>query len=264
MAPCTIRILVPSLRGTSGIVTSTVSLAAGLASAGHEVVLLDETASFKTADPRITVVGLRPPRHLPYPFEPMAEWGRLGEVRRLAREFAVDGIHATRLGFVPRREKLVITVWDPIVSPIGRFRAGSKRGEPRAMEAMYAVVDTAAARRSGAIVAVTQAVQKGFDRFGGYEFIPPFLEDGLIAPTRPHRPHDIVMVAGVLDLERKGLDLALQAVSLVRNTVPDARLILVGDWIDPRDGTRCRTFVKHGDDSTPKRRRPPSRSLDAV
>lgn len=89
-------------------------------------------------------------------------------------------------------------------------------------------------------MAVTQAVQKGFDRFGRYEFIPPFLEDGLIAPTRPHRPHDIVMVAGVLDLERKGLDLALQAVSLVRNTVPDARLILVGDWIDPRDGTRCR------------------------
>jgi hypothetical protein len=124
------------------------------------VVLLDETASFETADPRITVVALRPPRHLPYPFEPMAEWGLLGEVRHLAREFAVDGIHATRSGFVPRREKLVITVWDPIVSPIGRFRAGSQRGEPRALEAMYALVDGVAARRSGAIVAMTQAGRK--------------------------------------------------------------------------------------------------------
>jgi hypothetical protein len=40
------------------------------------------------------------------------------------------------------------------------------------------------------------------------------------------------MVAGALDLERKGLDLALHAVSLARDTVPDASLILVGDWID--------------------------------
>jgi glycosyltransferase involved in cell wall biosynthesis len=127
----------------------------------------------------------------------------------------------------------VITVWDPITSPIGRFLAASQRGEPRAMEAMHAAVDTAAARRSGAIVAVTREAREGFDRFGRCEFIPPFLEDSLVAPLEPHRSHDIVMVAGFLDLHRKGLDLALQAVSLLRETVSVARLILVGEWIDP-------------------------------
>jgi glycosyltransferase involved in cell wall biosynthesis len=207
-------------------------LATGLASAGHDVVLLDETAGFETSDPGITVVGLRPPKNLPYPFQPMAELGRRSEVRRLAREFTVDGIHATRMGCVPRGERSVITVWDPITSPIGRFLAASERGEPRAMEAMHAAVDTAAARRSGAIVAVTREAREGFGRFGPCEFIPPFLEDSLVAPSWPHRSHDIVMVAGFLDLQRKGLDLALQAVSLLRDTVSDARLILIGDWID--------------------------------
>jgi glycosyltransferase involved in cell wall biosynthesis len=233
VVPCPIRILVPSLRGTGGIATYTVSLAKGLASAGHEVVLLDETGSFETSDPRITTVGLRAPKKLVYPLQPMAEWGLRSEVRRLARKFHVDGIHATRVGFVPRGERSVITVWDPITSPIGRFRAASHRGEPRAMEAMHALVDTAAARRSGAIVAVTQEAREGFDRFGRCEFVPPFLEDGLIVPSRSHRSHDIVMVAGFLDLQRKDLGLALQAVSLLRETVSDTRLILVGDWIDP-------------------------------
>lgn len=233
MVPCAIRILVPSLRGASGIATYTVSLVTGVASEGHEVVLLDETAGFQAEVSGITVVPLHPARRLPYPLEPLADWGLHGKVRRLAREFAVDGIHATRLGLVPRNEKTVITAWDPILSPAGRFRAAPRRGEPRAREAAYAVADAVAARRSGAVVAVTEAVREGFGRIARRcEFIPPFLEDDAIVPPRPNRPHDIVMVAGALDLPRKGLDLALQAVARVRDAVPGARLILIGDWID--------------------------------
>lgn len=233
MLACAIRILVPSLRGASGIATYTESLAYGLAAAGHEVVLLDQTAGFQTADPRITVVRLRPARRLPYPFEPLAEWGLRGEVRRLAREFTVDGIHATQLGLVPSGEASVVTVWDPLVSPVGRLRAASWRGEARLREAMYGVIDAVAARRSRGIVAVTASARAGFARFGRRcELVPPFLDDETIVPPRPERSHDVVMVAGALDLPRKGLDLALAAVARLRATLPGVRLVLVGDWID--------------------------------
>lgn len=226
------RVLVPSLRGGSGITTYALSLADGLAAAGHEVVLVDETGKFESPDPRITVAPLQSPRQLPYPLEPLAEWGRIGAVRRLAREHAVDGIHATRLGFVSRRDPCVITLWDPIVGPLGRSRAATWRGEPRATEALFAIVDARAARRSRGIVAVTPAIQSSYARFGRCEFIPPFLKDSLVTPARSERGHDVVMVAGMLDLPRKGLELALQAFPLIRERYEDARLILVGDWVD--------------------------------
>ena len=227
------RILVGSLRGLSGIETYAVSLAHGLSSAGHDVVILDETGNFRPDDPRIEVVGLSSPRHLPWQLAPLAEWGLIGEVRRIAREHAIDVIHTTRLGLAPRNVPLVITAWDPIASPVGRFRAGQLRGEPRVPEAMYAVVDGVAARRAGAIVAVTPAVQKGLARNGRIcELIPAFIPDEAIGAARPSRPNDIVMVAGKLDLERKDLNLALEAVARVRETVADARLVLVGGWLD--------------------------------
>jgi glycosyltransferase involved in cell wall biosynthesis len=195
-------------------------------------VLVDEDGGFGPSHERVEVVGMEPPRPLSYPFEPLAEWGRIGEVRRLAREHEVDVVHATRLGYVPRRERLVITAWDPIVSPLGRFRAGAERGEPRAMEAMFGLADLLACRRAGAIVGTTPQVAEALRRFGRCEWIPPFLDDREVGPARSGRPNDVVMVAGALDLARKGLDLALEAFSQVRGALPDARLILVGGWID--------------------------------
>lgn len=196
------------------------------------MVLLDQTGGLPTERSRIVTVPMRPPRRLPGGFEPLAEWFLLGEVRRVAREHAVDVVHATRLGMAPRGERLVITAWDPIVSPLGRFRAAGWRGEDPTTEAMYAVVDAVAARRAATIVAVTPAVEQGLDRLGRCELIPAFIPDEAIGPTKPVRRRDVVMVAGVLDLERKGLDLALEAVGRVHETLEDVRLVLVGDWRD--------------------------------
>jgi glycosyltransferase involved in cell wall biosynthesis len=225
------RVLIPSLRGTSGIATYTLALARGLGAAGHEAIVLDETGIYDAPD-GVEVVPFQPPPKLPAPVEPAAEWARIREVGRLAREHEVDGIHATRLGFVPGGGKLVSTNWDPILTPRGRFRAASVRGEPRVAESIYAMVDGFAAFRAAAIVAVTPAVQRSYDRFGRCEYIPPFLADEAIAPVRPRRNNDVVMVAGAVDLERKGLDLALAAMAIVRERIEDARLVLVGGWID--------------------------------
>lgn len=229
-----IRVLIASLRGTSGIATYTISLASGLASAGLAVVLLDETDTYVASDPQVVVEPLRPPRALRYPFEPAAEWGLMGEVRRLAREHAVDGIHATRPGFVPRGERIVITAWDPIVSPLGRFQAAIERGEPRAREGVYAVVDAYAALRASAIVAVTPAVREAWSRFGRCVYVPPFVADESIEQVNHTNSREIIMIAGLLDMERKGLDLGVEAVARVRHTIRDARLVLVGGWLDPR------------------------------
>jgi glycosyltransferase involved in cell wall biosynthesis len=226
------RVLIPSLRLDSGIATYTLALARGLAAAGHEVVLLDESGGFEDPSPRIEVVPLRSPRQLPGPIEPTAEWGRIGDVKRIARERGVDGVHVTRLGLVPRGEKLVVTIWDPIRSPLGRARAATERGEPRVSEGIYALVDGLAAVRAKGIVAVTPAIRKAWARFARTELIPPFIDDATIGPARSGRPDDVIMVAGMLDLERKGLDLALESMAIVRESNPDARLVLVGGWVD--------------------------------
>lgn len=228
------RVLIPSLRGSSGITTYTISLAEGLAAAGHEAIVLDEDGQFEPPHPGVVVESLRSPPRLPYPLEPTAEWARQGDIRRLAREHDADGIHATRVGFVPLLgPRTVVTHWDPIASPLGRLQAAPGRGEPRAMEAVYGVVDGVAAMRAGATIAVTQAVWRAYRRFGRCEFIPPFLDDARIAPSRPRRSSDVVLVAGALDLPRKGLDQAIEAVALVRESVPDVRLVLAGSWVDP-------------------------------
>jgi glycosyltransferase involved in cell wall biosynthesis len=90
-----------------------------------------------------------------------------------------------------------------------------------------------AARRAAAIVAVTPAVRRGYERFGRCETIPPFLPDTEVRAPAPEPSEDVVMVAGLLDLERKGLDLALAAMDRLRQVRSEARLILVGGWVDP-------------------------------
>ncbi len=230
---CPIRILIPSIRDGSGITTYALSLAAGLVThGGHEAVLLDETGEVQPPHPRVQVESLGSPMWIPGPLGPLGEWRRGPEVGRIARELEVDGVHATRLGLLPLRGNLAITAWDPIVSPLGRLRAARARGEGPVREATYGVLDAVAALRSNAIVAVTPAVREGLRRFGNCEFVPPFIADDQIAPAIASRPADVVLVAGTLDMPRKGLDLALEAVATARVTAPELRLILVGDWED--------------------------------
>lgn len=198
------------------------------------MILLDEDAGATPAPEGVTAVPLAPPRRLYGPLEPLAELGRSRTVAALAREHEVDGIHATRPGLLlAPGPKAVITLWDPIPDPLDRARAGVNRGEGRVKEGLWALSDRLAARRAKAVVAVTPEVQAAYSARGSHcELIPPFLADTAVAPAQPDRPDDVVMAAGALDLPRKGLDLALAAFELVRAELPDARLILIGPWVE--------------------------------
>lgn len=229
-----VRVLVAGLRGASGIATYTKSLVTGLAKAGHEVVLLDETLSYESAHARVTVAPAPRPRwNLPRSLAPFEGWGLRGEVERLARTHAVDIVHATHLSLAPRHPALVVTAWDPLMGPLARYRAAPSRGERPGREAMYAIADRTAIGRSAAVVAVTPAVRDGVAGSGRRtELIPPFLADDRVRPGPAERSSDFVFVARGLDDPRKGLSEAIDAVSRVRDTVPSAGLILVGSWSD--------------------------------
>jgi glycosyltransferase involved in cell wall biosynthesis len=229
-----LRILVARLAQASGIATYTRWLVEGLAAAGNEVTLLDEGAAFEPSDQRIRVVGFTASERLPRALEPFRGWRAERVVARCAEELAADAIHVTNLSLAPRIERLVITAWDPIASPLGRLRAASARGEPRGQEAAHAIVDAIAARRASAIVAVTEAVKDGLSRFDRRtEVIPCFLPDDLITAPLPERSHEVVMVGLAIDSPRKGLTVAVEAVERARETVPEARLVLIGQWVDP-------------------------------
>jgi glycosyltransferase involved in cell wall biosynthesis len=227
------RVLIPSVRSTSGIDTHAKSLAVEIAGAGHEAVVVDERGDYQPPHPSIARAELPEPRRLPGGLGPFAEWGRQREVRRLAAEHEVDGIHAARPGLIPRGVPATMTVWDPVPGPLARSRIAPGRGEDPMTEAAYAITDRLAVRRVGAIVAPTEAVQRGYESLVRSELIPPFLPDERVREPAAERGSEVVMVAGQLDHERKGLDLALAAMAELRERRDDARLVLVGNWMDP-------------------------------
>lgn len=120
------RILIAGRRASSsGVRTYTDALAAGLAGRGHQVFLLDETDG---TDP-LPSGGVRR-------VEAPAGGRRPREaVRRIAEELAVDAVHATYLDLAPRFARAVVTAWDPLVSPLARYRAAGKRAERPRREA---------------------------------------------------------------------------------------------------------------------------------
>ena len=224
------RVLVASVRGSSGIATYTLALVDGLAALGHEVVVLDETGNVKE-DARRTVVPFSPRSKGLSRVAPFTGWASRSTVEQIARTHDVDIVHVTQLDLAPRHERVVMTAWDPLIGPFERARAARGRGEHPVREAGYAVVDAVAARRAVAIIAVTKTVASAASAYKRpTTWIPAFLPDHLVIPSPRSPSHDVVMVANVVDDQRKGLELAIDAVADVRRDLPDVRLVLVGNW----------------------------------
>jgi glycosyltransferase involved in cell wall biosynthesis len=225
-----LRVLVASVRGSSGIATYTLHLIDGLTALGHDVVVLDETGALKEQERRTIVPFSLRPNGLSR-VAPFTGWASRSTVERIARTHEVDVVHVTQLDLTPRHERVVVTAWDPLVGSFERARAALGRGEHPLREAGYAVVDSIAARRAAAIIAVTTTVARAASAYRRpTTWIPAFLPDHLVVPSPRSPSHDVVMVANVVDDRRKGLEVAIDAVAEVRRGLPDVRLILVGDW----------------------------------
>jgi glycosyltransferase involved in cell wall biosynthesis len=225
-----VRVLVASIRGSSGIATYSLALVEGLAALGHEVVVLDETANLKDA-PGVTVVPFSPRPSRVSRLAPFLGWASRSTVQQIARTHDVDVVHVTQLDLAPRHERVVITAWDPVVSAVRRARAAFGRREDPLREAGYAVVDAIAARRAAAIVAVTNTVATAASAYRRpTTWIPAFLPDRVVVPSPRPRSQAVVMVANVVDDPRKGVELAIAAVAEVQRDLPGLRLVLVGDW----------------------------------
>ena len=233
------KVLVAARRGSSGIRTYTDHLVAGLVERGHEVVLLDETKTgsephaeqSRTDAAKVVPVG--PPTGPYSRFSPVRGWGRRADVARRAHEEAVDVVHVTHLDLAPRHPRVVVTAWDPIASPIARWRVATRRGERPLHEAGFGVVDAVAMRRAKTIVAVTRDVADAVRVFRRpVAVIPPFLPDSEVRSDR-RRTANVVMIANGIDGPRKGLDLAVEAVAIARRKHPGLQLDLIGRWSEP-------------------------------
>lgn len=225
-----LRVLLASRRGASGIRTYTDNLAQGLGSLGHQVLVLDETI----VEPRsegngVTAMPFAPPPKLPprlKRFDHIAGWMRSRDVDTRAEELGVDLVHATDLELAPAVQPLVVTAWDPVSSAIKRLRLARARGEDPLAELAYALVDARAYRRAQAIVAVTDSVAAALQRHPRVETIFPFLPDYLIHEST--RRSNTVCIAANAFGPKKGLEVAISAVSIVRQTRPNVRLMIVG------------------------------------
>jgi glycosyltransferase involved in cell wall biosynthesis len=241
------RVLLASLRQTGGISTYTLSVARGLVEAGHDAVLLDETLEFEGADGRLQVEPLPATWRLPHRLLPLEGLKLRARVHRLAREREADVVHVTNSWLAPRHERLILTAWDPIPGPVARMRAARSRGLQPGEEGVFALADAIAARRAAAVVSVTAPVHEAMRRRGRRsELIPCFIEDSAVDEARAGegRPNDVLIVGMGIDAPRKGLDLAIEATGITRAEVPDARLLIAGDFMDPGARDRLPDFCE--------------------
>lgn len=222
--------------GSNGIEVYTRRLACSLARRGHEVVVADrspENQRRELEDPDVAVVPTARKnwklRRVAGPFESVRAHS---DIRDLATTMRADVLHVTYPELVPRAGvPVVVTAWHPVTGIRDRARTRREREQGSAWsEALYAAADRRAFKRASALVPISPAVAEAISASGlEATVVPPFIEDSLIRPRERRESSDCIFVARYLDDPRKGLDLAIAAVSAVRRTHPDVRLVLVGE-----------------------------------
>jgi glycogen(starch) synthase len=231
------RIIVAGLYGgENGIETYTRHLASALGAVGHDVLVVDRTVDGAKPIDGVTTVRVRGRswvlRDLVGPFETVRVHG---ELRRLAREWRADLLHATYPEFVAAQTvPAVATAWFPDVDPLARLRSAGARGEARRQALHFALSDRLSFRRAAHVVSLTPAATAAVASLARTTRIPAFVPDHAVEPPPAAREPVVVMVARNLDFARKGLDLAVAAVAIARRRIPGLRLRLVGGWDDDR------------------------------
>ena len=224
------RIVVAGVHGSSGIDSYTRTLANALAATGHSVLLVDRTGREAPAPGGpIELFTLEPPgERLRRALGPIEAFAHHHTLRTVARSWKADVFHATQPELAPRMPEVVVTAWDPESSIRVRYRlARERRLHRRREEALYALSDAIAMRRAAAVVAVTSQIATAL-KHPKVAWIPGFLDDDAILAPPASRTRDCVFVAHNLADRNKDLPLALETLRLVRQTLPDARLVLVG------------------------------------
>ena len=236
-----VRVALACISGSSGIDTYTRLLASALDRTGHDVLVFTRTTGRPQGLPdSVETVPLRPLRHRVRRFAGAFEATPLQRTVRLeARRWGADVVHAPSLSLAPpRAHPLVVNAWDPELSVVARVRLARSRGQRAWPEALYAVSDAIGCRRGDAVIAVTPPVaEAAASRYRRVEWLPLFMPDESVSEAKGDRDSSCVMVANYLDHPRKNLDLAVEAVRVLRERRPDVRLVLVGGWLsDERRG----------------------------
>ena len=237
---------------TGGLGIDICQLARGLAARGHRV----QVASISTGDPReaetedeltgVEFIGLRPypGRRLGVEFGLAPGVGRLIDARRpsIVHVFSCLPVYLHFTAMLAARRAGLPLVWTPMMHPVRQRQWQEYGAQGLAMRAFDAI-GPRAARLADAVIAATEEEAEAFRAAGGrrVEVIPP-----AVSPTDPPSEEQVasfrdrfgvsdeplvLLVAG-RDERRKGLDFAARSMRVLRDALPAARMLVVGDSID--------------------------------
>jgi phosphatidylinositol alpha-mannosyltransferase len=212
----------------SGVTELVHHLSDALRARGHEVHIL--TTSYHNDGPRtryVTRVGraIFLPMNKSYATVPFA-FDMSGKVKRFLRNHEFDIVHVN--GFFPPDISYYALHHSRSVNVASFLTVGFRNYGPAAW--LWKLMSGGLNRRMHGRIALTQGALEYIRPFfpGEYRVIPPGVDTIRFHPATSRRPQAAgILFVGRLD-KRKGLDVLLRALPMVRQDFPDVRLTVVG------------------------------------
>ncbi len=212
----------------SGVTELVHHLSEALRTRGHEVHIL--TTSYHNDGPRtryVTRVGraIFLPMNKSYATVPFA-FDMSGKVKRFLRNHEFDIVHVN--GFFPPDISYYALHHSRSVNVASFLTVGFRNYGPAAW--LWKLMSGGLNRRMHGRIALTQGALEYIRPFfpGEFRVIPPGVDTIRFLPATSRKPEAAsILFVGRLD-KRKGLDILLRALPMVRQDFPDARLTVVG------------------------------------